>query len=475
MKHNKEKEEREKVAQKFFSHERRSLYDIIPRGKAAEEVERDEVATKVPFHKGQKAYFREDEDDTVAAPFREHRKSHRRFKLSRVTVMIIAIVVIGIGAYAFFELPEASIAITLQQKPFEFNETVSASVTSANIPMQVFPETKNMQISFPATGNKNVSRPAYGTLSVCNAFNSDPQKLVATTRFLAKDNIIFRLDSGITIPGATITDGKIQPKCIEAQVTADKPGAEYNVAAIARWYIPGFKESPKYEAFYGVSSKPMTGGLIGASKVPTAADIASARGVAITGIKRVLDASFSVKAPPGIIYVEDSGSSTSFSIVKGTPIEEVDASGNASYFIEAKDERIAVKEEDIKKLIIQKAQETFGTDFQLVDEKGAYQLKLSVTGKMRDSRGVISSANILVSFTGGFIQPLTEAVVKTEAAGKTEPELSNFIPTHKNFKAHITLWPFWVKRVPTNLDKIKVTIMVDKLESASPITTPVEQ
>ncbi|MDP1689281.1 MAG: hypothetical protein Q8L47_04105, partial [bacterium] len=66
MKHNKEKEEREKVAQKFFSHERRPLYDIVPRSKATEEVarvEHEEVITKVPIHKGQKSYFREDEED----------------------------------------------------------------------------------------------------------------------------------------------------------------------------------------------------------------------------------------------------------------------------------------------------------------------------------------------------------------------------------------------------------------------------
>ena len=83
----------------------------------------------------------------------------------------------AIGYYVFFILPEASIEITLQQKPMSYHDTLLASLTDQKMPLQVFSETKNIQMNFPASGRKNVSRRAHGTINVCNAFNRAVVKL----------------------------------------------------------------------------------------------------------------------------------------------------------------------------------------------------------------------------------------------------------------------------------------------------------
>ena len=72
-----------------------------------------------------------------------------------------------------------------------------------------------------------------------------------------------------------IEEGEIVPSSIDVEVVADEPGKEYNIGPTT-FSIPGFKGSPKYEGFYGKSTKPMTGGLIHQGKVVSEEDVARA-------------------------------------------------------------------------------------------------------------------------------------------------------------------------------------------------------
>lgn len=454
MKHNKEKEEREKASQKFFSHGKRALYDIMPRaGMTGDSRNKDHELDSIEGD-SEKVIM------AVSEKVRSVPRHHRRF---RVILLIVLAVAIALGAYAFFVLPEASIEIVLQQKPWEFHDKILASLANSKIPLQVFTETKNIQLAFPASGKKQVSRRAHGTLKICNAFNSDSQPLVATTRFLTPGNILFRLDGSVTVPGATIVSGKILPKCIEAEVSADKPGAEYNIGPIERWSIPGLKDSPKYAEFYGVSEKAMTGGVVGETRVPLAQDVAKAKEAARAKIKEIIATAFKVRLPSELSIIEDK-KGTSFTFLKEVALDETDASGNFQYFIEARDERLALRESDVKAMLAEKAQGELGSEFSLASSR----LELQLDEKTRDKQGALTGVSVAVDFAGGFVDKFTEEDVKNQAAGKTEAELRDFIPTHKNFKAHITLWPFWVKHVPQNKDKIKVTINVEPIELTAP-------
>lgn len=446
MKRYKEKEERDKAAQKFFDYGKKALYDIVPRESAPDQSTRD-LSGNSP----------EEFDEVNLGKPRIYKRRPKQFWMIVLVVFVLAIA----GFYAVSALPTASIELVLEQEPWEFHGTLTTSLNNKEVPLQVFSETKNTQLSFPASGKKRVSRKAHGTLKVCNAFSSDPQPLVATTRFLTPGNILFRLDKNATVPGASIINGKIEPKCIEAEVTADKPGEVYNVGPVQNWAIPGFKGSSKHDGFYGVSEKSMTGGVVGEVSVPTTQDIAKAKEAARAEIKRIVGTAFNVRVLSELIILEyQDAKNSSFTILKEVAIEETDSSGNFQYFIEAKDERLALREDDINRVLLKKAQGEIGDEFELASSK--FDMKLVL--KTRDTQDTLTGAKVAVNFTGGFTKRLTEDDVKIKAMGKTEAELHKVSLYDGKFSARITLWPFWVKRVPEDKDKITVIVSKEPLD-----------
>ncbi len=125
--------------------------------------------------------------------------------------------------------------------------------------------------TFPATGRGDVTaQKAQGTIVIYNEYSEKPQPLVATTRFVSEDGVLFRLAKQTVVPGMKNGEaGKV-----EALVVADKNGAGGNIGP-SRFTIPGFNGSPKKEKFYGVSEKSMVGGGAGGDGVAlvTQADI----------------------------------------------------------------------------------------------------------------------------------------------------------------------------------------------------------
>ena len=118
-------------------------------------------------------------------------------------------------------LPRATVAITLKETsvPFTLAADVRQDITTSSVtaggrlrvPGELFVSKRNLTMQFPTEGREKVEVRATGKLTVQNAYSSDAQVLVATTRFESPDGKIFHLDSRTTIPGATIKDGKVVP------------------------------------------------------------------------------------------------------------------------------------------------------------------------------------------------------------------------------------------------------------------------
>ncbi len=131
------------------------------------------------------------------------------------------------------------------------------------VPARVIERDITFTKSFSATGKGDVNaQKAQGTITIYNTFDDKPQSLVASTRFLAENGMLFRLVKTTTIPG--MKNG--EPGKVEALVIADKDGAEGNIAP-TRFSIPGFDGSSKKEKFYAISEKEMAGGGTGGNGV----------------------------------------------------------------------------------------------------------------------------------------------------------------------------------------------------------------
>lgn len=136
---------------------------------------------------------------------------------------------------------------------------------------------KTLTKTLPANGEENVEERATGRITIYNEFDEEEQRLIKNTRFETGGGKIFRIQDSVTVPGATKkADGTLTPSKVEVTVFADEPGESYNVPA-GRFTIPGFRDTPRYEKFYGVSEGPMAGGFIGKKKKVDEKDEAAAR------------------------------------------------------------------------------------------------------------------------------------------------------------------------------------------------------
>ncbi|MDP3947998.1 MAG: hypothetical protein Q8Q41_04915 [bacterium] len=390
---------------------------------------------------------------------------HSRLRFGRRKILIMG----GAGAFlilvivaAMVWLPRAEIVITRKKQPWSLEETIVADKrvaavvpVSLQIPAQLFEEKRNVRLSFPASGRKQVERKATGSVTIYNAYSSEKQSLVQNTRLLTPEGKIFRLVLGITVPGARVEEGKIIPFSIEVKVIADKPGAEYNVGPVSRFTIPGFQGSPKFQGFYAESKAPMTGGYIGEVALPTAEDLTKGREEIARTLRDVLNGFLRSQLPKDWSAPEGG---TQFRIIKETVFDAGDsarvsaqAAGEFSIFAEAEMKLFAFRAEDARTLAVAGARKELGEEMEPVELAVSFG---KVTANFDSGR-----LQIPASYKGVFAEHIDRGVFRERAAGKSESDLRTLIATLPGFEsARISLWPFWVTRVPANVERIEVRI-----------------
>lgn len=369
---------------------------------------------------------------------------------------ILIIIVVGFLIYlAFWILPKASIDIITKKTPLELAAQIAVdknisevNISSSQIPAEVFNQNKNSVFSFPATGEKNVEKKASGGITIFNTFSSDNQPLVANTRLLAPDGKVFRLEKSIVVPGAKIVTGKVVSSSIMTTVVADKPGQEYNIGPVARFTIPGFQGSEKYQSFYAKSDVSMSGGFIGKVKVPTEDDINRAKTSAEQSLKDYFSSFFSAQIPNDFKTIDKADQ---FTVLKEDVSKEADDQGNFSVTIEAKKSIIGFKEGDVVAVFSNLAKEKLADGFTLNSYEISYNNIIADFNK--------KTLNFSADFKGIFQPPLDINDFKQKILGKSELDLKTFIFSQSDVdKATVSLWPFWVKRVPNYVNKINVLV-----------------
>lgn len=363
-------------------------------------------------------------------------------------------IVLIIGAFyvlSFFK--KADVVINFKPIPFSHGSlfTVNAGIQEIDaekglIPGEVFTDKKNITQTFAASSRRNVSLKATGKIKVYNSFSSDPQALVATTRFLTDDGKIYRLDKTITVPGAEIKDGQIIPAFIEADVTADKAGPEYNSAAISRLSIPGFKGSPKYEKFYG-SLVSATGGFIGEKAVPNESDISNAKEKINQTLKTSFTGDVSSVLPDDFKVIEGA---SQIKVVRTSINSNTDDAGKFSAFGEAEFQAIGFREEDLKAALLEIAK---------VENPHTIFKNLALTYKLTTVNFDKGSFSFDLTAEGALTQEFDVDKFKAEISGQNIAEVRAQIQKLPGLSdAKVSIWPSWFKKLPTNSNRIKIQV-----------------
>jgi len=376
-------------------------------------------------------------------------------------IFFISLILIIAGMAAYFSLSQANIEIwpEIEVKTFETKVTVDRKIgnidLSANlIPGTIFEEARNFSQEFNSSGKKTLEKNAEGVIRVFNDYHLD-QILIAQTRFQPpSDKFRPSLERGENPWFRTVERVVVPAKShIDVKVVADAPGEKYNIEP-SDFSIPGLAGTSQYTAIYGRSSEAMKGGFKKEVPEVTQEDLDRAekvlKEVALKEIKDILKN----KIPTGFTIAEDSFETEILEIFSlaeaGSELEKF------IFQVKAGARAISFREEDLNnfsknfitseisadKEFEQKSlkMEYFSEDISLEEEKITLSLNLEVK--------TYSSVD--------------KNYLRRGLAGKSLNETQLFLQNQPEFiQSQVRLWPFWVNRVPDNLEKIKIELRVD--------------
>jgi hypothetical protein len=457
-----------------FRVKERVVADILPRYTfdrkkfpvALKITDREPVSAppkKIPQKKEERSFFASAPLKTslrTSAPVRAEHVSPRK-KRSFFGWVITISVLISIGVAVFFLateiLPRAAVDLTLKKTNVDFRENVefSSKFTDVDLtnpqkiflPGELLVASKNLEMTFDAHGKEKIETRARGKLIVYNAYSSEAQSIVKGTRFVSPEGKVFRLDAALTIPAAKIENGKIVPSQVEASVTADEVGPDYNVPASKNWRIPGFAGTPKYQGFYAEAAQPMTGGFIGERPKPTEEDLRLAREKMERILKDALTSQVSILLSDELKSLE--GTSL-FKVLDERVETNPQTPEKFIIWREAEMRYFVFKEKMLRNAITQRAKRNLEPNLRVVKLTLNYENPVADLEKERLTFLAVGSIQFEsdIDFEG----------LRKNLLGVDEKTLRVRIFTLPGLeRATISLWPFWVKRVPLRLEKVKIT------------------
>lgn len=339
------------------------------------------------------------------------------------------------------------VATSTRELDIGFNEKGGGNV----LPLYYYDTDFNYSNTYEATGVKEggVSK-ASGNIVVYNEFSKEPQVLIATTRFESPEGLIFRTTQRIAIPGYTLDEnGKIVPGTTTVSVIADGEGEDYNLEP-TKFTIPAFKGSSRYDKIYGISTSKFEGGGTTQVKFITSQDIATARGKIAEYAYEKAKEKITSQMPVDMKLLDQASKIQIDEIeVKAEEGEErssFEATISGTFSILVFDER------DIKKYLAEK------------------ELTSLVSNDLFSTQYQLTYSNPQISFEDRTLSlhlKINEIVVpnvdtlefKQSIAGKDIDTLKTEILKLQGIKeVNVSIWPFWLRNLPTNLDRINIKI-----------------
>jgi len=375
----------------------------------------------------------------------------------KLFIFIPAACLIVAGVIFCFTLSKAEIAIKPKAETMQFQVELNIDKNIAfidlgnnKIPGQLFQVEKEGQKEFPATQEKELEEKARGTITVYNQYSSSSQTLVKSTRFISKSGKIFKTIETIVIPGAQVEQGQIIPSSIDVAVEAAEPGKDYNIEP-SSFTIPGFKGTAKYNGFYGKSSQPMTGGIVGKVRVVSEEDIQGAKDILSIELKEKAKKELEKRIPSDLKILKDATleeiKESSSSVEANQPAEKF------TLKIKVAAKVLGFNEDDAISLINDNLKEKISKDKSLIPD--SIELEYTTT----DINLEKGTAGLTCQIKEDVAWKIDIEKIKQELKGKSEANIRQYLISQPEIdSAKIIFWPFWVKKMPSKESKIKITI-----------------
>ena len=373
---------------------------------------------------------------------------------SKIFAVFIFICVATTALIAFFVFQKVNIVIALKTQETDYNfefiadESVNGIDTIDNkIPAEKIEIVNEETKTYPAMGKRRVTKKASGEITVYNEYSSNPQKIVANTRFLSKDGHLFRINESIIIPGFSRIEGKDVPGEVVVKIYADAPGEEYNIGP-SSFHLPGLQGHPKYSSIYARSSQAMSGGIDKDVLYFSESDYITAKNKLIKIIKEKSEQDFLSKVSDNVILLKNTKQESDVKVE--TSVKIGDIADDFEMTVSMKTSALFVNKDNLESLISEKINSELEENMELV--KGNRKYEIGETVKNENGNIVMP-----IHITQGIVAKINADKIKEEITGKSELELNNYFNNIREIKSvNVEFWPKWVKNVPLSSSKINI-------------------
>jgi 6-pyruvoyl-tetrahydropterin synthase len=389
------------------------------------------------------------------APISNFQSPKRSFKFSWKYALGIFVFLVLAGAFtAFFLLPKATIALTLNSETLDhqFRITVDQSQKKYSpeenvIPGAIVTTTKEIAQKGEATGEKDVGEAAKGTITVFNSWSSESQSFPAGTKFKSSSGRIYVSSSAFTIP-ALKYEGKVYPGSVNVNAVAIEKGGQYN-GKTGTMIITSLS-SIQQSKIYGQGSN-FSGGFEKQITVVSKNDVEKIKKQVNSQISDALTNEVASKVSEDSTYVKES-------VIKDVIKDEVSPAidKEAKDFevkMEVKISVMTYKNKDFDAITDQNIQKALNGRTLILDAYKEITTRLIKqdlkTGKL--TLDLNAKAQIGPEFN--------EKVLRENLSGKNEIDALSYLKSFKEVKdAQVSLWPFWVKKIPGLEASVKIKI-----------------
>ena len=301
-----------------------------------------------------------------------------------------------------------------------------------------------------ANGQVDVENKASGLVQIVKT-TPGTERIIANTRFRSPDGKIFRIKDAIVVPGAVNN----VPGTIQAEVTADQPGDEYNLPANTHFDVPGFQEGnlpDLYKAIYAENKAALAGGYKGPQFKIDDNELGTARQALQIKLRDELLGKIDEKKPSGFIALTG-GVAITYDQQPTVPY------GNDLVTIkEHATLQIPIfKNSDLGTFLAKAAVATYNGGSVRIDDPKALTFEYKAAST---SSSVIANEPSLTFTLKGKPKLIWEYDVeklKKDLAGLPKTSINNAISAYPGIQgAKVSITPFWKQSFPTDPTKIMV-------------------
>jgi len=380
----------------------------------------------------------------------------KRGRKKKILIFIFLFLIIGGFSYGqIFSKVEIEVRPKMENFDSNLEITVDEKIKEPDLTAKIIPgyfleEQNSLSQQFSASGKVVKDKKAEGIIRVFNDYSAVSQPLRENTRFMAASGYIFRTPTKIIIPGNKTEKGKITPGSVDVKVIAEEAGPEYNIEPTT-FSIPGLAGTPSYTKIYGKSYELMSGGFKGETSQVLKEDLEKAESSVVKKLEE-----------EGRQILEKKAIDSSSIFLEGAFWQEVQATSSLTAVnIEAekfdfsatvKSTALIFEKEDVLKLI----------NDQLPEKKEFYEKTLETDWSIKEINKNQKKINLELHFKGKIYTGIKKSDLKNELQRKTLLNARTFLEKKSEIsEVKIKSWPFWIKKIPANPNKVEVIIRLD--------------